>query len=99
MLWNSSNLSGSEGLDRKPGPGSVSGSTAGVVPPVLDGNSADRPLPSAFRWFRSGSLIMGQDFLCKLNVGLCAAGSRIIGQNWFAEAGSFREPDTPWNHA
>src|SRR3954470_145515 len=62
-----------------------------VVPAVLSllGRSAESPLPSALRWFRSGSFVMGQDFLCELNVSFRAAGSWIVREDRLSEAGSF----------
>src|SRR3954452_11557255 len=76
--------------------GSVFFSAGGaVVPGLLSllGRSAESPLPSALRGFRSGSFVMGQDFLCELNVSFGAARARIISEDWLSEAGSLCETD------
>ena len=39
----------------------------------------------------SGALFMSQDLLCQLNIAFGAAGSNVIGDDGFAEAGGFRE--------
>src|SRR5581483_12411311 len=96
MLRNSSKSLGSSGLWAT---GAPAGAGADSATSTGRGSSADKPLPSALRAFRSGSLFMRQNFLCELNVRFGAAGSRIIRQNRLSEARSFRQPDAARNHS
>src|SRR6266404_9131170 len=73
------------------GPPSVEDAGVASMAAGRDGSSAESPLPNALRGL-SGALFMGQDLLCKLNVTLGAAGAKVVGEDRFAETGSFREP-------
>src|ERR1700685_2427851 len=90
MVWNSSELSGEAVL--------LATAAWGGSAVCRLGNRAERPLPSAFRGFLSGSLFMGPHLLCELNICLGPAGFGIVGEDGFPEARGFGQADATGNH-